>query len=127
MPLRPDLVEDDASLQRALGGVLRGHGFTRAEATTVAAAIAATEEQPVAAVVLDLALEHGESGLDFLAWLREHPDHGRTPVLILTGRTTLEADDQDMIQRYRAYVFYKPLSTTVLVEFLTRLTTGQPS
>ena len=110
------IVDDDPSIRRALGGVLRGHGFSTAEATTVAAAMAVTEQQSLAAVVLDLTLEKGESGLDFLTWLRKHPDHDRTPVLILTGRTALEAGDQDLIQRYRAYVFYKPHPITVLVE-----------
>ncbi|HEY6360492.1 MAG TPA: response regulator [Vicinamibacterales bacterium] len=118
------IVDDDPSVRRALGGVLRGNGFTTAEAATVGAAIAATEQQSLAAVVLDLTLEHGESGLDFLSWLRQRPDHGSTPVLILTGRTTLEAGDQDLIQRYRAYVFYKPHPFSVLVEYLKRLTTG---
>ena len=121
------VVDDDALIRRVLCGVLQGHDFATAEATTVAGAIAFTEQQAVAAVVLDLTLDQGESGLEYLAWLREHPGHGRTPVLILTGRPTLEAGDQDLIQRYRAYVFYKPVSTTVLVEFLARLTTGQPS
>jgi CheY-like chemotaxis protein len=120
------IVDDDALIRRTIGGVLRGHGFSTVEATTVAAAIAAAE-QPLAAVVLDLTLEHGESGLDFLAWLREHPRYGAVPVLILTGRPTLEAGDQELIQRYRAYVFYKPVSTLVLVDFLERLTAGNPS
>ena len=121
-PLVVLIVDDDASIRRALGGMLRKSGFTTVEATTVAGAIAATGQQPLAAVVLDLSLDGGDSGLDFLAWLRRHPDHDRTPVLILTGRTTLEAGDQDMISRYRAYVFYKPHPITVLVEYLTRLT-----
>jgi DNA-binding response OmpR family regulator len=121
------IVDDDPSIRRALGGVLRHHRFTTAEATTVAAAIAAAGHQPPAAVVLDLTLEHGESGLDFLTWLREHPDHAKTPVLILTGRATLEEGDRDLIQRFRAYVFYKPVSMTVLAEFLTRLTMGHGS
>jgi DNA-binding response OmpR family regulator len=121
------IVDDDPLIRRAVGGALRGHGFTTAEASTVAAAIAATEQQPLAAVVLDLTLEHGESGLDFLTWLREQPDHSRTPVLILTGRPALEAGDQDLIQRYRAYVFYKPVSMIVLVEFLKSLAAAASS
>jgi DNA-binding response OmpR family regulator len=114
------IVDDDVSIRRALGGVLRGHGFTTAEATSVAAAVAATEEQTPAAVVLDMTLDRGESGLDFLTWLRRQPGHDRTPVLILTGRTSLEAGDQDLIRQYRAYVFYKPHPITLLVEFLKR-------
>jgi DNA-binding response OmpR family regulator len=121
------IVDDDPLVRSMLVGALDGHGFTTAEATTVATAKAATDQQPLAAVVLDLTLEHDESGLGFLAWLRERPDHGRTPVLILTGRPALEPGDQDLIQRYRAYVFYKPVSMTVLVEFLKRLTSAASS
>jgi DNA-binding response OmpR family regulator len=121
------IVDDDPLIRGMLVGVLDGHGFTTAEATTVATAKAATDQQPLAAVVLALTLEHDESGLAFLAWLRAHPDYGRTPVLILTGRPALEAGDQDLIQRYRAYVFYKPVSMTVLVEFLKSLTAAASS
>ena len=119
------IVDDDALIRSALGGVLRGHGFITTEATTVAAAVAATEQQTPAAVVLDLTLDQGESGLDFLAWLRQQPGHDRTPVLILTGRTALEAGDQDLIRRYRAYVFYKPHPITLLAEFLKRTMSEQ--
>ena len=48
-------------------------------------------------------------------------------MLILTGRPALEAGDQDLIQRYRAYVFYKPVSMTVLVDFLKSLTAAASS
>jgi DNA-binding response OmpR family regulator len=115
------IVDDDALIRRALSGVLTGHGFATAEATSVAGAIAVAEQQNIAAVVLDLTLDRSESGLDYLAWLRQQPTHERTPILILTGRPTLEAGDQDLINQYRAYVFYKPVSMMVLADFLTRL------
>jgi CheY-like chemotaxis protein len=115
------IVDDDALIRRVLGGVLTELGFATAEASSVGGAIVVTEQQDVAAVVLDLTLDHGESGIGFLTWLRERPGHGHTPVLILTGRPSLEAGDQDLIQRYRAYVFYKPVSMMVLADFLTRL------
>jgi DNA-binding response OmpR family regulator len=104
--------------------MLQGHGFATAEATSVAGAIAATEQQTVSAVVLDLTLDRSESGLDYLVWLRRQPGHERTPVLILTGRTTLEASDEVLINRYCAYVFYKPHPITMLVEFLTQVTSA---
>jgi two-component system OmpR family response regulator len=116
------VVEDDASLQRALGGLLQRRGFAPVEATTVASAIRAAEEHPVNAVILDLLLDGNESGVDFLAWLRRQPLYERTPVLIFTGRTMREGDAEELIRRYRAHVFYKPHPITLLVEFLRSVT-----
>ena len=112
------VVEDDASLQRALGGLLRRHGFTPVEATAVAGAIEAAEQHPLNAVILDLLLDGNESGVDFLVWLRRQPRYERTPVLIFTGRTMLESDAEELIRRYRAHVFYKPHPITLLVQYL---------
>ncbi len=120
------VVEDDGALQRALGGLLRRHGFSPVEATTVAGAIHAAEQHSLNAIILDLLLDGNESGLDFLTWLRRQPHYERTPVLIYTGRTMHEGDAEDLIRRYRAYVFYKPHPITLLVEYLRRLTAGPP-
>ena len=116
------VVEDEASLQRALGGLLRRQGFAPLEATTVATAIDQAEGHPLTAVILDLLLDGNESGVDFLAWFRQQPRYQRTPVLIYTGRAMLASDAEDFILRYRAHVFYKPHPITLLVEYLRRLT-----
>ena len=116
------VVEDDAALQRALGGLLGRQGFSPVTATTVSGAIRAAEQQPVSAIILDLLLDGNESGVDFLAWLRQKPKYQRTPVLIYTGRTMQESDAEELILRYRAHVFYKPHPVTLLVEYLRRLT-----
>jgi DNA-binding response OmpR family regulator len=118
------IVEDDASLQRALGGLLGREGFSPVEAATVAGAIRAAGQRPVDAVILDLLLDGNDSGIDFLAWLRRQPRYERTPVLIYTGRTMLEGDAEELILRYRAHVFYKPHPITLIVEYLRRLTTA---
>ena len=120
------VVEDDASLQRALGGLLRRQGFTPVEATSVVAAIDEANEHSLNAVILDLSLDGNESGDDFLAWFRQQPRYQRTPVLIYTGRTMLASDAENFILRYRAHVFYKPHPITLLVEYLQRLTAGSP-
>lgn len=116
------VVEDDAALQRALGGLLGRQGFSPVTATTVSGAIRAAEKQPVDAIILDLLLDGNDSGVDFLAWLRQQPKYQRTPVLIYTGRTMLDSDAEELILRYRAHVFYKPHPVTLLVEYLRRLT-----
>ena len=116
------VVEDDASLQRALGGLLGREGFAPVEAATVAGAIRAAEQRPVDAVILDLLLDGNDSGVDFLTWLRRQPRYERTPVLIYTGRTMLAGDAEELILRYRAHVFYKPHPITLIVGYLRRLT-----
>ena len=121
------VVEDDAALQRALGGLLGRQGFSPVVATTVAGAIQAAEQHSLNAVILDLLLDGNESGVDFLAWLRRQSPYQRTPVLIYTGRTMLEGDAEQLILRYRAHVFYKPHPITLLVEYLKRLTAAPPN
>jgi len=121
------VVEDDVSLQRALGGLLGRQGFSPVVATTVAGAIQAAGEHSLNAVILDLSLDGNESGVDFLAWLRQQSPYQRTPVLIYTGRTMLEGDAEQLILRYRAHVFYKPHPITLLVEYLQRLTAAPPN
>ena len=83
------VVDDDDAIQRSLGGLLRRHGFAPVRAMTIAAAVTAAEEQPLDAVILDLSLKGRESGLDFLAWLRQRPQYRGVPILILTGQTEL--------------------------------------
>ena len=115
------IVDDEEAIQRMLERLLRLHGFEAAAAATIADAIAAAERQRFDAVILDLSLGELGSGLDFLAWLRQHPGTRDIPVLILTGRTHLGEDDEELIRRHQAYVFYKPQPVSVLVEYLTRL------
>ena len=65
------VVEGRASLQRALGGPCDVR-LRPVEATTVAAAIDQAEQHPLNAVILDRLLDGNESGVDFLAWFRQH-------------------------------------------------------
>ena len=115
------VVEDDASLQRALGGLLRTKGCTPVDAASVPTAIRKAEEHSLNAIILDLSLDGNGSGVDFLAWLRQQARYERTPVLIYTGRTMLHGDAEELILRYKAHVFYKPHPMTLLVDYLRRL------
>jgi two-component system KDP operon response regulator KdpE len=123
VPVHPVLVVDDEpAIQRALDRMLRLHGFSAVVATTIRDAVSRAETSPLTAVILDLGLKGTESGLDFLAWLRQHPAHGQTPVLILTGQARIAEDEEVLIRRHRAYVFYKPTPFAELAEYLKRLT-----
>lgn len=74
----------------ALSRLLERQGFSPASATTVSGAIHASEQHSLDAVILDLLLDGHESGVEFLAWLRQQRRYERTPGLIYTVMTMLE-------------------------------------
>lgn len=115
------VVEDEPSVRALLVRMLELRGFAVVTATTCHEAIRAAETGTVHAVVLDLKLHGGSSGLDLLAWCRSQARYATTPVLILTGAVALEEDEEERIRRDRAYVFYKPQQYRGLIDRLERL------
>ena len=123
------VVEDDPSVQVSLCRVLQHHGFAPLQAETVEAALKILGRAQIDAVILDLGLPdpwgRDWAGLSLLAYLRLTPDYEMLPVLILTGQT-LTPEDEDLIRRFRASLFYKPQAYDALVESLNRLTVPHP-
>ncbi|HEY8208478.1 MAG TPA: sigma-54 dependent transcriptional regulator [Myxococcaceae bacterium] len=80
------VVDDDAAVRRAVGGLLRDEGYQVEEAETAAQAFAALsgERAPPAAVVLDIRMPR-ETGLQLLARL---PRPLPAPVIILSGEAS---------------------------------------
>jgi len=115
------LVDDEVSIRRVLERLLDQEGFAAVHAASVAQLVAAMESQAVDGVLLDLGLQGNESGLDALEWIRAQPRFEQTPVLILTGRPELSADDQATIQRHHAQLFQKGHSLEPLITQLTQL------
>lgn len=81
------VVEDDALLGDGIQAGLRQQGFTVDWVRDGVAAVHAIENEPYAAVVLDLGLPR-RSGLEVLKQLRH--EKNPVPVLILTARDTVE-------------------------------------
>lgn len=115
------IVDDDSVINRLLQRVLRAEGFHTEHATSAREAIEVIEARLIHAVVLDVGLGAGPSGIDFLAWIRAEETYSRLPVLIWTARTELPEDEESIIRRDRAYVFYKPRHHELLA-YLKRLT-----
>ena len=120
------VVDDETSIQRALNRMLAHHGFAAVAAASMRDAKRIVEESSLKAVILDLGLKDKECGLDFLAWLRQRPQHADTPVLILTGQASIHEDDRVLIRRHKAHVFYKPTPFTELAVYLKKLTDAAP-
>ena len=75
----------------------------------------------VFAVILDVRLPGGHTGLDVLRPLRGRPELADIPVLVMTGGV-IDEDEERMIARYRAHLFYKPEGFDTLLSFLDQLT-----
>jgi DNA-binding response OmpR family regulator len=124
-PKRPTavlIIDDETSVQRTLGRFLDHHGFLSLQAGTIDSAIATLGREYVDAVILDVrlpddSLGHHHSGLELLAYLRRTAEYAHLPVLVLTGNV-LTFEEKQLIQRYGAYVFYKPQPFGSLVHCL---------
>ena len=80
------VVDDEPNIRRTFGMVLRGEGFTPAEAGRGEEALAFVEREPVDLVVLDVRLP-GCDGLETLARLKAmRPD---LPVIMISGHATI--------------------------------------
>jgi CheY-like chemotaxis protein len=121
------LVLDDEPVARGIMGRYLGlHGYDTVEAGTVADAVTALKRERVDAVILDIRLGEEKTGLDVLRALRGLPARERLPAIILTGKVLTE-EEELAITRERAFLFRKPESLDVLVDFLNRiLGTDQP-
>lgn len=115
------VVEDDDPTRDLLTGLLTLRRYAVVEAATFDQALHAVVSDPVDVVLLDLLLGHDKSGLLILDQLRSRPDKARVPVIIVTG-VTLTEDDEDRIRSAGAYVFYKPVDSDELLAYVERLT-----
>jgi two-component system OmpR family response regulator len=101
------VVDDEETIHELFSKLLNFEGYVSLHARTLRDAKAMVHQGLVDAVILDLTLKAGESGLDVLIWLRMQREHIETPVFILTGQSHLSEYVEATIRRERAYVFYK--------------------
>jgi DNA-binding response OmpR family regulator len=120
------VVEDEPSIHQMLRTLLMRHGYVTVHADTLPQLRAVIQVQPIDAFIVDLRLKGEHSGLDVLTWIRGQGAHAVAPVLILTGVTQLADEDEAVIRKARAYVFYKGQPLAPILEYLDRLTKAEP-
>ena len=118
------VVDDNPGIRRMLTRALGRNQYTPVEAESIAEAVAFADEHPLSAVILDLHLG-SQCGLELLAMLRVNPRHRSTPVLILTGSGAVTDDQEALIQRNAAHLFYKPQPLGDLMDHIGRLATAR--
>ena len=100
------VVDDEKMIRWSLGEALRGWGFEPVEAQTAAAAVAAFEADPPAAILLDINLPDG-SGLDVLRKMR----HREPEAIVIMITANVLVDETIAALRGGAYDFIgKPIN-----------------
>jgi two-component system, NtrC family, nitrogen regulation response regulator NtrX len=107
MPSTVLIVDDEPNIRRMLGSLLRAEGYRTREAGSALGALAEVQGEEPDAVLMDLYMDGGETGLDALPRLREAaPD---LPVIMMSGRASLS----DAVKATRLGAFHfieKPLT-----------------
>jgi CheY-like chemotaxis protein len=118
------VVDDNPGIRRMLTRGLGLNRYRAVEASSIAEAVAFADNHSLSAVILDLHLGT-QNGLELLAMLRVNPRHRATPVLILTGSGAVTDDQEALIQRNAAHLFYKPQPLSDLVAHIGRLASAR--
>ena len=101
--------------------MLRVYGYSPLTAANLDEATQVIAEARIDALIVDVRLSDGRTGLDLLHTLRARPELASAPVLVLTGAILSEAEEAS-ITRLRAYLFQKPEGFHTLLKFLDTLT-----
>ncbi len=119
------VVDDEPSVRGFLRSYLEQAGYAVCEAGNIEDALAALDQSPVDAVILDVRMPDptglGRSGLEVLTYMRLHASMAAMPVIAVTGHT-LDAAEEDILKRNRADLFMKPDGYRSLLQRLDQLT-----
>lgn len=115
------VLDDDAAVRTTMERLLRAYGYRTVTAATLDEAKALLGATAIQALILDVKLQPGHSGLDLLTTIRARTEFDQAPILIFTGGGLSDAE-QAMIRRHRAFLFHKPEGFETLVKFLDTLT-----
>jgi CheY-like chemotaxis protein len=115
------LVDDEATVRETGRRYLVRAGYTCIEAESIQRAVALIGQTKVNAAILDVRLPGHVTGLDLLSAFREQSGLVDIPVLIMTG-SVLTAEEEALITKQRAFLFYKPEGFSTIVKFLDQLT-----
>lgn len=107
------IVDDDASVRRSVGNLLRSIGFVVAAFPSAEAFLTSPQCGISACLVLDLTMPGGLGGLDLLARLKA--EASTIPVIILTARPGPGTRDQCLAAGATGFLT-KPFQPDVLTE-----------
>jgi DNA-binding NtrC family response regulator len=111
------VVDDDPEQGDLLGGLLRRRGLTPIVVESAARALAVLDERSPTAIIADVQLGRGMTGLELCAQVRERAPN--LPVIVITGAGSLEVAVEAI--RVGAYDFVtKPIAPDALMASIQR-------
>ncbi len=113
------VLDDEPSARNLLERFLKKRGYEAIKAATVEEALQAFRLGPVA-VILDVRLADERSGIDVLRMFRREMPEVKAPVIILTGAILSDEEELEIV-RNRGFLFHKPESLDVLMNFMEQL------
>ena len=120
------VLDDEPTVRGVLCRFLNEHGYQSVGATSVTEAVTLLDTTSVGAIILDVRLSGGRAGLEVLSTLRRQPASKTTPVIVMTGVAPSD-EEQALITKHHASLFYKPEGLISLIGFLEQITErGQP-
>ena len=111
------VLDDDPSVRGSLGRYLERQGYKAHLCEDADQAFYILSHWPVDAAIIDLRLPRERSGLEVLEFIRLDEPSRSMPVLVFTG-ITLSAEEEDIVRRHIAYIFYKPVEFAELTKCL---------
>lgn len=115
------VVDDDTQVRRALGRVLKAHGYATREFAS-AEALLAEELQPAGCLVLDIDLG-GMSGLDLYRTIVQR-EEAPPPAVFVTGKASLAAEATARSLGAAGFLA-KPVSADTLLSSIRRASAGE--
>jgi DNA-binding response OmpR family regulator len=113
------VLDDEPTARNLLGRFLAKRGYDAVKTATVEEALDAFRLGPVA-VILDVRLADERSGIDVLRMFRREMPELKAPVIILTGAILSDEEELEIV-RHRGFLFHKPESLDVLMNFMEQL------
>jgi len=120
-PPRILLCEDDPAVAKVVRMRLRRAGFTVDFAHTVDTAMARSDTNRYAAIIVDLRLR-GSDGIDLILQIRAQSHHSNTPIVVISGDAERGRSDVRSPQLDVLYWFSKPIDFGHLTEVLVAAT-----
>ena len=118
------VVDDQADTRLMLNMLLKFNGYQVSEAVDGVDALQKIQTAKPDAIILDVMMPRMD-GITLCKKLRNHPQTTDLPIIMLSGKTTVESENEGL-QAGANYYMFKPMSIQSLLKNINQLLASQP-